>query len=192
MRLNNFDRLGKVYDLFMHSWFLYREKQLHTLLLPLDGNERVADLGGGTGHYARYFAKFCREVCLLDESPGMLKRVGQHPKIKTYCGNVLTTPFAEDYFDVILLCDVLHHLGDQNHLLNECHRILKPGGRLCVYDFNREHPVSRILGWLERNLFGPLHYRTPGEINKKITKTGFSLKVLKKKYYYYILIAEKA
>ena len=43
-----------------------------------------------------------------------------------------TLPFADDQFDLIALLDTVEHIADELAVLQECQRVLKPGGRLIV------------------------------------------------------------
>lgn len=46
--------------------------------------------------------------------------------------NVTPYPFADGEFDIIIAEHVMEHLGNLVNITGELHRILKPGGRLCV------------------------------------------------------------
>lgn len=41
-------------------------------------------------------------------------------------------PFGNDYFDTIVMDNVLEHIADPDFVLNEFGRVLKPGGKLIV------------------------------------------------------------
>jgi SAM-dependent methyltransferase len=41
-----------------------------------------------------------------------------------------TLPFSDGSFDAILSYDVFEHVRDLSHVLRECHRVLRPGGRV--------------------------------------------------------------
>jgi len=41
-------------------------------------------------------------------------------------------PFANESFDVVTIFEVLEHVHDQAFVLNELHRVLKPGGRIII------------------------------------------------------------
>ena len=63
-------------------------------------------------------------------------------------------PFADGAFDVVVIIDMLEHLKEDYQFVAECHRVLKPNGRLI---FNVPHikswavlpPVRRMLGLTE-------------------------------------------
>jgi SAM-dependent methyltransferase len=44
--------------------------------------------------------------------------------------DVFPYPFADDSFDQVLLQDVLEHLREPIHVMDELHRICRPGGRI--------------------------------------------------------------
>ncbi|MBC7262654.1 MAG: class I SAM-dependent methyltransferase, partial [Chloroflexi bacterium] len=51
-------------------------------------------------------------------------------------------PFPEDYFDVVLLHEVLEHVTDDRQAVREAHRVAKPGGRLVIFVPNRLYPFE--------------------------------------------------
>ncbi|HLH24002.1 MAG TPA: methyltransferase domain-containing protein [Chloroflexota bacterium] len=70
-------------------------------------------------------------------------------------------PFADGEFDAVLILHALHHLRDPQGVqafLDECSRVLKPGGRLFILDFPGS-PLIRLLFWLLRTRVGAV---TPG------------------------------
>ena len=51
-------------------------------------------------------------------------------------------PFADDYFDVVLLHEVLEHVDDDQQAVREACRVTKPGGRVVVFVPNRLYPFE--------------------------------------------------
>lgn len=56
-------------------------------------------------------------------------------------------PFDDATFDAVLLCYVLHHSADPTLLVREVRRVLRPGGRLVVYEDLPITPFDRFLCW---------------------------------------------
>jgi ubiquinone/menaquinone biosynthesis C-methylase UbiE len=54
-------------------------------------------------------------------------------------------PFNSGSFDAVLTFDVLEHVRDVGRTLNECYRILKPGGRMYVVFPQFLHPLEHHL-----------------------------------------------
>lgn len=48
------------------------------------------------------------------------------------CGDGFNLPFADHSFDHIICSEVLEHIPDYHAFFNELHRLLKPGGNLCL------------------------------------------------------------
>lgn len=53
--------------------------------------------------------------------------------------------FADESFDLIVCLDVLEHVPDYRRALGECHRVLRPGGRLLLtVPFHRDSPTHVV------------------------------------------------
>jgi SAM-dependent methyltransferase len=101
---------------------------------------RVFDYGCGAAPYRELFSH-CAEYVGADVTPG--------PHVDRLLGaQGLTNELAESY-DTVLSTQVLEHVEDPDAYLDECCRILRPGGQLilsthgmveehgCPYDFHR-------------------------------------------------------
>lgn len=54
-------------------------------------------------------------------------------------------PFYDVYFDEIYISGVLEQVGDNDefiHVMNECHRVLKPGGLMTVIVPNAKYAIA--------------------------------------------------
>ena len=62
-----------------------------------------------------------------------------------YDGGLL--PFNENQFDIIFVAAVLHHIDFSLHhvFLKEALRVLKPGGRIYIFEHNPKNPVTRYI-----------------------------------------------
>lgn len=117
------------------SWFDYRysENILFKVLtqeIDLKG-KHVLDIGAGSGYDSLKFYAAGAAVTCLEFNP-MLCAVGKQcsPQLRWFGGSADTLPFADAQFDLVTANAALHHLVDIPQALQECLRVLKPGGYL--------------------------------------------------------------
>lgn len=110
--------------------------------LGLNANDRVIDMGCGTGAFALHAARTCRRLYAVDVSRPMLefcRRKGNAAGLKNieYChGGFLTYRHTARPVDAVVSVAVLHHLPDFWKLvgLKRVHAMLKPGGKFYLAD----------------------------------------------------------
>ena len=137
----------------------------------------VLDYGCGPGGYVKPVADLVGEsgrIYALDISPLAIQMVK-----KTAAENQLTnvetilsdsnTGLPDDSMDAVLLYDVFHDLTDQNKVLEELHRVLKPDGVLSFSDHHikEDEIMSKVT---RRGLFALLRKgrRTYSFAKKKV------------------------
>lgn len=85
--------------------------------LELRPGDRVLDLGGGNGLFARAIAERCSEVCVVDFSAPLLNsNLHQHPSIQCIKSDIRNVEFEERRFDRILCYAVLQYLSENDAL----------------------------------------------------------------------------
>jgi SAM-dependent methyltransferase len=110
---------------------------------------RALDFGAGVGYSVPFFARHLpsTRVTCLDVSRKSLEvgaeRLGDAAEFTHFDGR--TIPFPEGTFDVALASCVFHHIPHEEHvaLLAEIRRVLRPGGRLFVFEHNPLNPLTR-------------------------------------------------
>ena len=103
---------------------------------------RVLDLGCGLGGPARRLAKvFACRVTGLDLTPEyvevanlLAERTGLQGRIAFVQGDACDLPFENARFDVVWSQHAAMNIPDKAALYGEAARVLKPGGRLALYD----------------------------------------------------------
>lgn len=94
--------------------------------------ERIVEIGCGDGLNLRLLREGgCEHLLGTDISISLLERVEAAP---VFVGDIYALPFPEGAIDAVLIDSVLHHLVPLEPSLSELHRVLRPGGRLCVLE----------------------------------------------------------
>jgi SAM-dependent methyltransferase len=121
--------------------------QLSGLLrLPTDG--WLLDAGGGTGRASLPLRRHVRGLAVCDISPPMLKRATAKGAASV-CAPVECLPFPDRCFARILVVDALHHFRSAPAAVAELVRVLAPGGRLVIEEFDLARPWVRGLALVE-------------------------------------------
>lgn len=72
-------------------------------------------------------------------------------------GSVTDLPFADDSFDLVYSCGVIHHVPDTSAAVAEFHRVLRPGGSAVVMVYHRDSLNYRVsIMLVRRALVGAL------------------------------------
>ncbi len=119
----------------------------HEVVMALDLKpaETVADIGAGTGYFARRFALHARKVYAVDIDAKLLAIAGE--RAPANLETVLAAPddprLPANSVDTIFLCDVLHHIENRPAYYPKLSTALKTGGRIVVIDFyKKDLPVG--------------------------------------------------
>lgn len=95
---------------------------------------RVCDLGCGSGRWASFAARHCREIVLVDFSDAIFtarKNLASDDNALFFMGDILELPFVEDFADLIYCLGVLHHLPTP--CLDEVRNLRRFAPRLLLY-----------------------------------------------------------
>ena len=130
-------------------WLLRREAGLKK------GGLALLDYGCGAGDLLRVLADLGTRAAftgcdvstrMLDEAarrwPGAL---GPVPTLVVQDG--ARTPFGDRQFDIVTISAVLHHVPveERQAVYRELGRVLKPGGRIYVFEHNPRNPLVRYV-----------------------------------------------
>lgn len=105
-------------------------------LLELHGDERVLDVGAGTGAFSFAVAPYVREVVAVeqDEELAARARADAPPNVEVLTGDgehLALEPFS---FDLAGCLRVLHHTRRPELMVAELVRMTRPGGTILVAD----------------------------------------------------------
>lgn len=124
-----------------HKRDMIRRRRLVRDALAAGPGERILDIGCGPGFYARELLDEIMpdgSIVGVDASADMLalarQRCSGHPDVTFEEGNAVALPVGDGAFDAALCVQVLEYVEDVPLALAEFHRVLRPGGRVVVWD----------------------------------------------------------
>ncbi|MDO8265707.1 MAG: methyltransferase domain-containing protein [Candidatus Saccharibacteria bacterium] len=159
--------------------------------LELEEGKKVLDAGCGEGNVALYLAKHhglnVEGIDLLEFNIKNAKENSLNIKLTNstsfQVGNYLKLPFRNDSFDAIYTMETLVHAPDYHKALIEFYRVLKPNGKLVLFEYtikpeteitpsereamNRIKQINQIAAMPAFNEF------TFGSMKTKLNKAGF-------------------
>ncbi|MBI4982361.1 MAG: methyltransferase domain-containing protein [Candidatus Omnitrophica bacterium] len=137
---------------------------------------RILDVGCAAGFLLDEAKKLGWEVSGVELSSWAVKYAKQEFGLNVFEGGLKDAGFAYNYFDAVVMTDVIEHLPDPRMVLEEARRILKTDGILCISTPDIESLLSKILGakWWgiqQSHLF----YFSRKTINRMLDAAGFKV-----------------
>lgn len=108
---------------------------------------RILDLGCGTGHFLRHLSNTRSDMLLhgIDFSTDSIRTARETCQPHVPSSHLIAiedypSPLQDESFDAIYSIEVVEHLSDSMliSMINEAHRLLKPGGHLVITTPNSE------------------------------------------------------
>ena len=115
------------------------------MALGLKSTDTIADIGAGTGYFARRFANHAGKVYAVDIDKQLLAIIQKNaaPNVSVVLAAPDDPRLPDRSVDVIFFCDVLHHIENRAAYYTLLAKALKPGGRIVVIDFyKKDLPVG--------------------------------------------------
>jgi ubiquinone/menaquinone biosynthesis C-methylase UbiE len=138
------------------DWIRQTEPYFFDILDSYDWRgQKVIEVGCGQGTTLNYLPQHEVEMTGLDMSfqsiqaaqAGALE-LDQLDMVQLLQADAEYLPFANEIFDAVISCGVLHHTSDTAGGIRNIHRILKPGGTAVVMLYHSGNPK-----WWATNLF---------------------------------------
>jgi SAM-dependent methyltransferase len=132
----------------------------------------VLDVGCGPGHLTRRLAALGFDVTGIDLDPAMIERATTHAGGRYLAADAASLPFEDGTFDLAVSTLSMHHWADARAGLAEIGRVVRPGGRILVWDLRRGAPLHGHAPDPKEAMHGaPLHvvgarpWRWPGPLS---------------------------
>ena len=139
----------------------YHFEKLHHLLtlVPFDGarGQTVLEVGCGAGVDLARFARGGASVTGVDLAPSAIAlakaNFGQQGLAGTFeVADGEQLPFADNSFDLVFAHGVVQYTSNPQRLVDECRRVLKPGGQAIFQTYNRVSWLNALSKLMKVNL----------------------------------------
>lgn len=168
--------------LFQPSYRMFLE-ELQTWRGSTDEPFDLLDIGCGTGTFDAMLAAspLPARVVGLDYAEAMCKvATGKAhtfevaDRLRYVNADSQHLPFADGSFDVVTCSNSFHHYPDQQQVVREMKRVLRPGGRLMLIDGFRDN----IVGWIAFDVIighveKEVHHAPWSKIHEYFVHAGF-------------------
>ena len=151
--------------------------------LGLVADDRVLDVGCGLGGASRFVVEQygCR-VAGIDLTAEYVKTgevlcswVGLGDRITLEQGDATATPYSDGTFDKACMMHVGMNIANKRALAFELHRVLRPGGRLGIYDIMRLSDTDLVFPVPWATTAGESHVSSPDEYKAALEAAGFRI-----------------
>jgi ubiquinone/menaquinone biosynthesis C-methylase UbiE len=153
--------------------------------LGLTAEDRLLDVGCGTGTASRAAADLAASVVGIDLSPEMIRRAEGLAEgienVRFEVADAEELPFGDREFTAVLCSNSFHHYPDPLQAVREMARVLAPNGRLVIGDACADLATARFADRLLR-WFEPGHVRLyrSTELGSFLHRAGFSQVMLRR------------
>jgi ubiquinone/menaquinone biosynthesis C-methylase UbiE len=174
------------YEKFMGRWSRAIGERFLDWLAP-EAGLRWLDVGCGTGAFTEILRRRCapRSVAGVDPAPAQIEHAGrQVAEVDFRVADAAALPFADSQFDIVTSALVINFIPDRATALSEMHRVLRPGGIVSAYlwersataDSSPHAPMERGLHQIQAEILRPpiAPESTPDGAKAALERAGFS------------------
>jgi len=139
---------------------------------------KVLDAGCGYGYLLNLCESYGWEPYGIDISKYAINRAKKYTKASLSCQDIEKTSFKHEFFNAVLLFDVIEHLKSPFNTLKEARRILKNDGVLAIHAPNVNALGRHFDTLLHREWFGVkdnthIYLFTPFSLKILVNRSGF-------------------
>jgi len=164
--------LSKVYDRI--NPFIWNEQMRDEAIAMLDLNpeDRVLDVGCGTGFATEGLLRETEHVHGLDQSAHQLSKAyekfGKRGPVRFYRGDAERLPFGDDTFDVVWSSGSIEYWPNPVETLADLRRVAKPGGTVLVV--GPDYPNNTVFQKVADTI---MLFYDEDEADRMFTEAGF-------------------
>ena len=160
------------------SGLAVRIRTFKSLWNPSENGTLWVDIGCGAGTYTNHLVQNGKIACGLDYNVAALmkgKKKYVSKNIHWCAGDAQKLPFKSASFDGVVCFGVTQALSHSTALINEIHRVLKPGGELWIDGLNSlcvPHLLERSVHRMTRKTL-KMRYENPNALINSLKQSGF-------------------
>jgi ubiquinone/menaquinone biosynthesis C-methylase UbiE len=194
-----FNNLAKTYEnIFTYDSFEKQKINSLIKLFDIKPGFRILEVGGGTGDLTPFLLKSIRRhgsVVFLDIAVEMVKvarrKLAKWENIKFIAGDFHCFE-SKQLFDRIIIFNTFPHFYNKKVVLNNCYKLLNPGGKLIIC--HNESRMSISLHHAKKNVSLKISdFPEDSVVYKLLIETGFRIELFENNegYNYYLVKAVK-
>jgi SAM-dependent methyltransferase len=137
---------------------------------------RMLDVGFGVGIMLRAFAERGWQAYGIEASRAAVEQARDAGFEHVSQGDFLAAPFADGFFDVLVMTELIEHLPDPRPFLKQARRLLRPGGALYLTTPHGNGLSARVLGLAWSVVAPPQHLNlfSVASLRALLEETGFA------------------
>ena len=138
---------------------------------------KLLDVGCGQGEFLAYAAGAGWQVQGVDVDPLRVALARDKRGLQVFEGELHEASYPSDSFDVVFMSEVIEHIVDPVPLMQEIHRILRPGGIAFLRTGNGRSWAARLRGaawdYYRFCFHGHIRYYSPKSAQALARASGF-------------------
>lgn len=196
-----YNRLAKKYDEKWKGYLTHTHRKMLSVFTSGE-DHTILDVSAGTGLFAHHLLADdypYSELVLNDISGKMLKVARQRLKDRE---DVFFTEFPaeelefeDETFESVVSMSAFHNYADQAMSLSEIYRVLKPGGKFYLLDWNRKGLFRLVSFYIDKTTDEVIQTRSADEVRKMLGDASFQINTSEEwKYLYwnfFLTVAQK-
>ncbi|MBN1468472.1 MAG: methyltransferase domain-containing protein [Fusobacteriaceae bacterium] len=157
----NWDLVAKFYDKFITKDKKMYQELANKMLKNIERNHGILEVGTGTGMISILLAPYVDKINAIDFSEKMIEKAKENSidkkisNISFNTGDVYKLLYPDNYFDRIIIANVLHIIPNPQEAIKELKRVIKPSGIIFAPTFlHKRNFLANTFEKLANLIFG--------------------------------------